>query len=108
MSEPGTDQPEQPEQPDDAGPTPAPAKDPLRRSRISGAWFAVIGLAALLLLLVIFIAQNTQRVQVSFLVWDGKAPLSVSLMVAALIGILVAVVAGSLRIVQLRRRIRRG
>jgi uncharacterized integral membrane protein len=86
----------------------APAKDPLRRSRTSGAWFAVVGLAALLLLLVIFIAQNTQKVQVSFLGWDGRAPLAVSLLVASLVGILLAVVAGSLRILQLRRRVRRG
>jgi uncharacterized integral membrane protein len=86
----------------------SPAKDPLRRSRTSGAWFAVVGLAALLLLLVIFIAQNTQNVQVSFLGWDGRAPLAVSLLVASLVGILLAVVAGSLRILQLRRRVRRG
>jgi uncharacterized integral membrane protein len=95
-----------PEQQTPADP-PAPTKDPLRGSRTSGAWFAVVGLAALLLLLVIFIAQNTQDVQVSFLGWDGQAPLSVALLVASLIGTLLAVVAGSLRILQLRRRVRR-
>jgi len=88
-------------------PTPATAKDPLRRSRTSGAWFAVVALAILLLLLVIFIAQNTQDVQVSFLAWEGQAPLAVALMVGSLVGILIAVVAGSLRILQLRRRVRR-
>ena len=61
----------------------------------------------LLLLLVIFIVQNTQYVEVSFLGWDGRAPLSVSLLVASLVGILLAVVAGSLRILQLRRPVRR-
>jgi uncharacterized integral membrane protein len=88
-------------------PVSSPANDPLRRSRTSSAWFGVVGLATLLLLLVIFIAQNTQDVQVSFLGWDGQAPLAVSLLVASLVGILVAVVAGSLRILQLRRRVRR-
>jgi uncharacterized integral membrane protein len=88
-------------------PPPASGEDPLRRSRTSSAWFAVVGLGALLLLLVIFIAQNTQDVEVSFLGWDGRAPLSVSLLVASLVGILLAVVAGSLRILQLRRRVRR-
>jgi len=102
MSEP------RPEETEHSGPPPAPAKDPLRRSRTSGAWFAVVGLAVLLLLLVIFIAQNTQGVEVSFLGWDGRAPLAVSLLVATLVGILLAVVAGSLRILQLRRRVRRG
>jgi uncharacterized integral membrane protein len=82
-------------------------EDPLRRSRTSAAWFAVIALALLLLLLIVFIAQNTQSVEVSFLGWDGEAPLAVSLLVATLVGILLAVVAGSLRIVQLRRRVRR-
>jgi uncharacterized integral membrane protein len=82
-------------------------RDPLRHSRTSGAWFAVVALALLLLLLIIFIAQNTQSVEVSFLGWDGRAPLAVSLLIAALVGIALAVVAGSLRILQLRRRVRR-
>jgi uncharacterized integral membrane protein len=87
-------------------PTPS-GKDPLRRSRTSAAWFAVVALAALLLLLVTFIAQNTQEVQVSFLGWQGQAPLAVALLIASVVGILLAVVAGSLRILQLRRRVRR-
>jgi uncharacterized integral membrane protein len=99
--------PERNEQPEQSDPGAAPSQDPLRRSRTSGAWVSVVALAALLLLLVIFIGQNTQKVQVSFLFWDGHAPLAVSLLVAALIGILLAVVAGSLRILQLRRRVRR-
>jgi uncharacterized integral membrane protein len=97
-----------PEQTERATAPPAPAKDPLRRSRTSGAWFAVVALAVLLLLLVIFIAQNTRDAEVSFLGWDTNAPLAVSLLIATLIGILLAVVAGSLRILQLRRRVRRG
>lgn len=88
-------------------PPPGPGEDPLRHSRTSGAWFAVVGLAVLLLLLIIFIAQNTQDVEVSFLGWNGQAPLAVSLLVASLVGIVLAVVAGSLRILQLRRRVRR-
>ena len=82
-------------------------KDPLRRSRASGAWLAVVALAALLLLLVVFIAQNTQKVAVSFFGWEGEAPLAVSLLIAAVVGILLAVVAGAARILQLRHRVRR-
>ena len=67
----------------------------------------MVALALLLLLLIVFIAQNTQDVEVSFLGWDGHAPLAVSLLVATLVGIVLAVVAGSLRILQLRRRVRR-
>ena len=94
-------------EPEQTSPPPASGKDPLRRSRTSSAWFAVVALAALLLLLIIFIAQNTQDAEVSFLWWDGRAPLAVFLLVASLIGIVLAVVAGSLRILQLRRRVRR-
>ncbi|HEU5037962.1 MAG TPA: LapA family protein [Nocardioides sp.] len=83
------------------------AKDPLRRSRTSGAWVGVVGAAVLLVLLVVFIAQNTQDVHLSFLTWDGTAPLSVALLVAAVIGIALTAVVGSLRILQLRRRVRR-
>jgi uncharacterized integral membrane protein len=87
--------------------TTPPPKDPLRGSRTSGAWVAVVALAVVLVLLVIFIAQNTQDVHVSFLGWDGEAPLAVTLMVAAIGGIVLTAVAGSLRIFQLRRRVRR-
>ena len=103
MSEP---EPE-PEQTEHTAPPSVSAEDPLRRSRTSSAWFAVVALAVLLLLLVIFIAQNTQDVEVTFLAWDGEAPLAVSLLVASLVGIVLAVIAGSLRILQLRRRVRR-
>ena len=83
-------------------------KDPLRRSRTSGAWVAVVAAAALLLiLLVVFIAQNTQDVHLSFLWWDGTAPLSVALLVAAVIGIALTAVVGTMRILQLRHRVRR-
>jgi uncharacterized integral membrane protein len=88
--------------------TPPEPDDPLRRSRTSGAWVGVVGAAVLLLLLVVFIAQNTKDAHLSFLWWDGSAPLSVALLVAAVIGIALAAVVGSLRILQLRRRVRRG
>ena len=86
---------------------PTATQDPLRRSRTSGAWVAVVAAAALLLLLVVFIAQNTQDVQISFLWWDGEAPLSVALLIAAVIGIALTAVVGTMRIWQLRRRVRR-
>ena len=82
-------------------------EDPLRGSRTSGIWVAVVGLGLVLLLLVIFIAQNTQTVHVAFLGWEGTAPLSVTLLAAAVGGLFLAVAAGTLRILQLRRRVRR-
>ena len=96
----------EPTPPTTSAPEPEP-KDPLRGSRTSGVWLAVAALAILLVLLVIFIAQNTQDVHVSYLGWDGEAPLAVTLMIAAIAGIVITAVAGSLRIIQLRRRVRR-
>lgn len=104
-------------------PTPAPAddptgaapesevattrgKDPLRRSRVSHVWFAVGSLAVVLVLLTIFIAQNTARVTVQFLGWNWHAPLAVVLLAGVVGGMILVLVAGTLRIVQLRLRVR--
>jgi uncharacterized integral membrane protein len=82
-------------------------EDPLRGSKTSGVWVATVGLGIVLLLLIIFIAQNTRRTTVSFLAWDGQVPVAVALLVAALAGLCLALLAGALRILQLRRRVRR-
>jgi uncharacterized integral membrane protein len=82
-------------------------KDPLRGSRTSGVWAATLGLGLVLLLLIVFIAQNTRQTTVSFLVWDGQVPVAVALLVAAVAGLFLALLAGLLRILQLRRRVRR-
>jgi uncharacterized integral membrane protein len=85
----------------------APAADPLRGSRTNGVWVALIAIAALLILLLIFIVQNTQDVQVAFLGWEGRAPLAVSLLAAAVTGMVIVIVAASLRMLQIRRRVKR-
>ena len=82
-------------------------EDPLRGSRTSGAWIGLAVVAILLVLLIIFIAQNTQKVQVAFLGWEGKTPLSVAILASVVTGLVVAAIAGSLRILQLRRRVKR-
>ncbi len=87
--------------------TDASPKDPLRASRTSGAWIGVAVIAALLVLMIIFIAQNTQKVQVSFLGWDGRTPLAVAILASVVVGLVVAAIAGSARILQLRRRVKR-
>jgi uncharacterized integral membrane protein len=80
--------------------------DPLRGSATSGIWLAVVAFAVLLVLLAIFILQNTGSVELSFLGWSGSAPLAALLLIAAAAGALLVVMAGSLRILQLRRRVR--
>lgn len=102
MTEPGAAPPtEPPSEPS------AAREDPLRHSRTSGAWMSVVVAAVLLLLLIIFIAQNTQDVDISFLGWEGTTPLSVALLIAAVSGVAITALVGTLRIWQLRRRVRR-
>ena len=86
---------------------PRPGADPLRGSRTSGFYAATIGLGVVLVLLIIFIAQNTRKTTVSFLAWDGEVPVAVGLLIAAVAGLFLAGLAGMLRILQLRRRVRR-
>lgn len=81
--------------------------DPLRGSRASGIWVAVLALVVVIILLSIFIAQNTQTVQVSYLGWSGSAPLSATLLIAAAGGALLVAAAGALRILQLRHRFKK-
>jgi uncharacterized integral membrane protein len=81
--------------------------DPLRHSRTSAAWTGVVGLGVVLVLLIIFIAQNTPKAEVNFLGWSGTAPQSVALLIATAAGLLIAVIAASLRILQLRRRVKK-
>ena len=90
-----------------SGPVERSAPDPLRGSRTSGIWAGTVVAALLLVLLIVFIVQNTQKVEVAYFGWEGTAPLSVALLVAATAGLLLAILAASLRILQLRRRVRR-
>lgn len=83
-----------------------PDKDPLRASRTSGAWLGLIGTIVLIILLVVFVVQNTETTSITFLGWAGNAPLAVALLVAAAVGMAIAALVGSLRIIQLRRRVR--
>lgn len=57
--------------------------------------------------LIVFIAQNTQKVEVSFLGWDGNVPLAVALLIAAVCGAAIVLLVGTVRIAQLRRAERR-
>ena len=82
-------------------------RDPLRGSRTSGIWLAVVAGGLILVLLIIFIAQNTEPARIEFLGWEGETPLAVALLIATAAGLFLAAVAGSLRILQLRRRVRR-
>jgi putative membrane protein len=73
-----------------------------RRTRLSGAWTAiVIGLVALVIILV-FILQNGQKVEVTFLMFKGQLPLAVALLFALILGAVIVFAFGAARILQLR------
>jgi uncharacterized integral membrane protein len=60
-----------------------------------------------LLLLLVFILENSQRVDISYFGAHGHLPLGVALLLAAILGILLAVIAGFGRMVQQRTSARR-
>ena len=79
----------------------------LKRTRTGGLWVAVGFFAVILLLLLIFILQNNTNVSVSYLGMHGHLPLGVALLLAAVCGVLLVVLAGTARIGQLRATARR-
>lgn len=95
------------------GPSPPekpPEKEPYpgeEHTRLSGAWTAlVIGILALVLILV-FILQNLQSVEISFLIFHGHLPLAVALLFAVILGAVIVLAFGGARITQLRGVARR-
>jgi uncharacterized integral membrane protein len=85
-------------------PEPGPT---IKRTRTGGVWVALAFFAVILLLLLIFILQNSAKVSVSYMGAHGHLPLGVALLLAAVCGILLVVFAGTARILQLRTSARR-
>jgi lipopolysaccharide assembly protein A len=79
-----------------------PARPAVPHSRAGGLWVAAVVFAVVLLLLLIFVLQNGRRVDVSFLGAHGHLPLGVALLLAAVFGVLLVALPGTVRIVQLR------
>ena len=84
-----------------------PGTAPVRRSRSGGLWVGLILSALVLLFLLVFILQNGAPVQISFFAFQGTLPVGVALLLAAILGILLVAIPGSVRILQLRRAARR-
>jgi uncharacterized integral membrane protein len=102
--------PTAPTEPAPTEPAPSHAAAPslkIKRTRTSGLWVAVGFFAVILLLLLIFILQNGRTVDVSYMGAHGHLPLGVALLLAAVCGVLLVVLAGAARISQLRTVARR-
>src|SRR6202035_504931 len=79
----------------------------VKRTRISGLWGALSFFAVVLLLLLIFILQNGSPVEISYLGAHGRLPLGVALLLSAVCGVLLVILAGAARISQLHAVARR-
>lgn len=70
-------------------------------------WVALILGALILVLLLVFVMQNNQPVDISYFAWSFSMPLGVALLLAAIAGILIAAIVGTVRIILLGRRLKR-
>jgi uncharacterized integral membrane protein len=77
------------------------------RSRTSATFISLVAGTVLLILLIVFLLENTQRAKVTFFGATGHLPLGLALLLAALAGALILGLVGSARIAQLRRRVKR-
>jgi uncharacterized integral membrane protein len=104
---PAASQQPQPQQPQ-PGPEPQPLPHhKIRPTRISGLWLAVTFFAVVLLFLLIFILQNSRGVDISYLGMHGHLSLGVAMLLAAVCGVLLTILAGAARISQLHAVARR-
>jgi lipopolysaccharide assembly protein A len=99
--------PAEPEVVAPAGAEPTLAEHTIEPTRTSIVW-TMVGIGVVLLVVIlVFILQNGQRVRVRFLMVDGTLQLGVALLFAALLGALLVLVAGAARVLQLRMVARR-
>jgi uncharacterized integral membrane protein len=85
----------------------AAGKPVVRPSRLGGLWIALTSGAVVLLLLLIFILENSEEVGIAYFGAHGHLPLGVALLLAAILGILLVVIPGGGRMLQLRMAARR-
>jgi uncharacterized integral membrane protein len=91
-----------------------PAADPVATppgevpsTRAGTAFKSLIAGAIVLILLLVFILENTKSVKIAYFGAGFHLPLGVALLLAAIGGALLAGILGTTRILQLRRHVRR-
>jgi uncharacterized integral membrane protein len=110
-SPPGQPPPGQPSHGQPPAKPPAPAskagalpKEPaIGFTRAGALWSSLIAGFVILIVLLIFITQNTAPTDFRFLGFHWSLPLGVAILLAAVVGGLITVAVGTARIVQLRR-----
>jgi uncharacterized integral membrane protein len=100
------DQPPEPPQtvaPAKRSAAPPPPESAVKFTRAASIWMSLTTGFLILIVLLIFITQNTVSAQFAFLGWHWSLPLGVAILLAAVCGGLITVLAGAARIFQLRR-----
>ncbi|KKB99301.1 LapA family protein [Mycolicibacter arupensis] len=82
-------------------PPPPPPSMPLTRA--GALWTALIAGFLVLIVLLVFVTQNTAPVDLAFLTWTWSLPAGVAILLAAICGGLLTALVGTARIFQLRR-----
>ena len=102
-----SDSPVSPDQPPETTtPAPdsaAPPESAVKYTRAASLWSSLTAGFLILIVLLIFITQNTSSAQFAFLNLHWTLPLGVAILLAAVCGGLITVLAGTARIYQLRR-----
>jgi uncharacterized integral membrane protein len=76
-------------------------------TRIRAAWVGVWAGVVAVILLIVFVGQNTAPVRINFLWLDGAIPTALALLIAGVGGAVIAMAVAAARILQLRRTLRR-
>ena len=102
-TEPTPPDPPVPPAPPESVKTPVTPVSEVGFTRAAALWSSLFFGFLILIVLLIFVAQNTESASFAFLGWHWTLPLGVAILAAAVCGGLVAVLAGAARIFQLRR-----
>jgi uncharacterized integral membrane protein len=93
--------------PDEAGVEPGAPSEAILSTRTSKAWIRLLPVLVVLIVILVFVFQNPKDVKVSLFTFSGTLPLSVALLGAVILGALMTLALGSVRILQLRKQVRR-
>jgi uncharacterized integral membrane protein len=82
---------------------PLPKDEAKKFTRAGALWTALAGGFVVLILLLVFIMQNTDTTAIHMFGWAWQVPVGVALLLAAIAGGLLTFLVGTVRILQLRR-----
>jgi uncharacterized integral membrane protein len=99
--------PEQGAVPVEVGVEPGATSEVILSTRTSRAWIGLLPVLVVSVVILVFVFQNPKNVKVSLFTLSGTLPLSVALLGAVILGALMALALGSVRILQLRRQVHR-